>query len=443
MTQMSLPRTVPFRTAWILLIALACTNVLLILHSAVDLPYWDEWEVLLPDALPAGLTWDWLFARHNEHLVVTTKFLVWLLYKLNGWNLVSHVALNLLTWLAMVAWVIRLGIKQPGNMDSGIPAAFSVFIFSTIFHENLYWAFQSAFHLCLFFFFIAVELLFDEKQSSRRILTGAAFAALSIFSMSFGPGSCAVLLLSWLFFKLVRFRAGRENSTRFLCQAAAVTIVIGGSLAGWVISLPETNQSSIIWPDRLSFWNFFTNQISWGFGIGTTSFLLGLLCFLIVILPPAIRFSEIRAGRSLEIAEYKLFTAIFGLLAAAAIFALGRSGGLLSASKFSRYAEVTAFLVPLSAIAWATVLNRLPLLRKRVLVGIWGLCFFAYSDDWQFRTYSNHGRDLKNNESCVRDYYAGKGPAICPALYPTGSIADRLDAARKLNLSFYRRLRSR
>ncbi|OFZ54581.1 MAG: hypothetical protein A2428_10625 [Bdellovibrionales bacterium RIFOXYC1_FULL_54_43] len=207
--------------------------------------------------------------------------------------------------------------------------------------------------------------------------------------------------------------------------------------------MPETNQSSIIWPDRLSFWNFFTNQISWGFGIGTTSFLLGLLCFLIVILPPAIRFSEIRAGRSLEIAEYKLFTAIFGLLAAAAIFALGRSGGLLSASKFSRYAEVTAFLVPLSAIAWATVLNRLPLLRKRVLVGIWGLCFFAYSDDWQFRTYSNHGRDLKNNESCVRDYYAGKGPAICPALYPTGSIADRLDAARKLNLSFYRRLRSR
>jgi hypothetical protein len=40
---------------------------------------------------------------------------------------------------------------------------------------------------------------------------------------------------------------------------------------------------------------------------------------------------------------------------------------------------------------------------------------------------------------CVARYYAGKGSANCPSLYPF-PLADKLDEAKRMNVSFYRSL---
>jgi len=82
-------------------------NIALIGYYAVDVPWWDEWEMFTPGALPAGLSWNWLVARHNEHLIATSKFLVWLLYHLNGWNVAFHIILNFLIYSAILVWLFR------------------------------------------------------------------------------------------------------------------------------------------------------------------------------------------------------------------------------------------------------------------------------------------------------------------------------------------------
>ena len=40
-----------------------------ILHHAVDVPFRDEWELLRPNGLPAGLSLSWLWEQQNEHRI--------------------------------------------------------------------------------------------------------------------------------------------------------------------------------------------------------------------------------------------------------------------------------------------------------------------------------------------------------------------------------------
>ena len=73
---------------------------------AVDLPYYDEWAFLHPDNaeyLTGGLDAGWLFQRHNEHLIPLTRLQIWLLYRLNGWDVASQQRMNLVLFAAVMA----------------------------------------------------------------------------------------------------------------------------------------------------------------------------------------------------------------------------------------------------------------------------------------------------------------------------------------------------
>jgi hypothetical protein len=65
---------------------------------AVNVPYWDEWDLFTPTQLPSGLSLRWLFAQHNEHRLVTTRLLIWILYRLDGWNVATHQLVNIVVY---------------------------------------------------------------------------------------------------------------------------------------------------------------------------------------------------------------------------------------------------------------------------------------------------------------------------------------------------------
>jgi hypothetical protein len=64
------------------------------LEYAVDVPFEGEWASFEPSQLPSGLSLGGLIVQHNEHHLVTTRLLIWLQYRLNGWNLAVHQIFN-------------------------------------------------------------------------------------------------------------------------------------------------------------------------------------------------------------------------------------------------------------------------------------------------------------------------------------------------------------
>jgi hypothetical protein len=82
----------------------------LIWKYAVDVPYEDEWASFEPNQLPSGLSLGGLVVQHNEHRLVTTRLLVWLQYRLNGWNLAIHQIVNFVFYgliLLAIVWLAR------------------------------------------------------------------------------------------------------------------------------------------------------------------------------------------------------------------------------------------------------------------------------------------------------------------------------------------------
>jgi len=424
-------------------------NIALIGYYAVDVPWWDEWEMFTPGALPAGLSWNWLVARHNEHLIATSKFLVWLLYHLNGWNVAFHIILNFLIYSAILVWLFRFAKMATPKLALPTLAWFVVFLLSTLPQENHFFAFQTCFHFVLLSFFLTVELLFFGPATLTRTAFGALSGVFCVFSMSVGPGMMGVLLPIYL----VRLWIARETrgtsgaSARFIdsrfLRSAIVVLPIAASVLYWYLSLPPKDHSLMTPPWRPEFWNFFLNHVSSGFAFGSMSLVWGVICLSVVLVPvvgPFVR--AVRKRTAPTATDWALLVLTGGLLACSALIALGRAryiAEVFNAPKASRYSELSIFLIPFAVMAWANFLGARARELKVLLVTLWVFCFFPFADLWKFKVYRNKSREHVAGTQCLRDYYLNGGSGNCPYLYPNGPIAVHLENARKLNASFYRR----
>ena len=64
----------------------------LVLRHGVNVPFWDQWELvgLLAAASDGTLTWAEIFRQHNEHRMVFPKIIMLALAALTGWNVVGE-----------------------------------------------------------------------------------------------------------------------------------------------------------------------------------------------------------------------------------------------------------------------------------------------------------------------------------------------------------------
>ena len=166
-------------------IFLFIANLFFILRYSIDIPFWDEWGFLIPNALSKDLNISWLFRQHNEHRIILTKLVGWILYRLFDWNLTYSIILNWFIFGALLGEV-ALFLPRFSEKEKLSILWFFPFLFSTLAYENHTWAFQSQFHFFLLFFILATRLLFQPKLTSGKILLGGMCCILSTFSFSAG-----------------------------------------------------------------------------------------------------------------------------------------------------------------------------------------------------------------------------------------------------------------
>src|SRR5579862_5981775 len=68
------------RACWIIACGFLALHFFVVMSHSVNVPFWDDWEVLKPGALDRDLNLSWLIAFHNSHRSILTHFTIWLLY---------------------------------------------------------------------------------------------------------------------------------------------------------------------------------------------------------------------------------------------------------------------------------------------------------------------------------------------------------------------------
>lgn len=426
------------RLAVLLCLGLYVIHFAILQGYAVNVPYWDEWDALDPNQLPAGFSLSWVFSQHNEHRIVTTRLFTWALYKLNGWNLITHQTINFLLYALLLFLIVCFARRFLPQLGSWIILVFMLFLLSPIAWENHFWGFQMQFHFSLLFFLAAVYFWYDERQRWSDIVLGSVMAVLAIYSISSGLISGLVGLSVFTLFKLLRLRSASntEIRKRELQQLLWVVGLVGGSIALWFVDYHSVARHPLhVLPYKKLFWMYFVNIVGLGFGLDVKEFLPNFF-FLLVVLTPILGGIWQERGR-LPNSSWAVYSAVAGILASLSVITIGRANFGVAQAKGSRYSEIAMILIPLTVMAWAIFLKDRKRVRVGMLLGLWLLCFLTFANNWsEFSEYEAHAKQRTRGVLCIEKYYAGQGDGNCPSLYPL-PLAEKLDEAKQLNISFY------
>jgi hypothetical protein len=429
------------------LIALICLafflfHLALIQRYAVNIPSGDDWGMLQPGR--PSLSLRWLFAQHNEHRIPLNKMFVWLQFQLNGWNYPIHLLLDFLIYGLILTVIWLFARKIAPQVPSWIVLSFILFLLSPVNWFNHFMADQSAAHFYLLFLFLGSYFLFDTRQRWLHLILGTAASVLTIYSFGAGFISILVLFLTFCVFKGLRlYSAGTNERRREVLQLLLSVGLVGGALLTWTIGFVKPPyHPPFTSPATRIFWAVFLNLISWGFAIEFISSAWGALCFLIVLTP--ILGQVWKSKGRLSGAQWAIFAIVLAILGNLAAISIGRAGfGVLAASKADRYVEIIMPLVPLSAINWALFLQGYEKEKRIVLAGLWIFCALTFSQTWDFAVYRKESILRKAGVECVKGYYEGRRPALCPTIVPeTYPLARILENGKTLNASFYRDIRA-
>ena len=106
---------------FLLLFAVFLTHMGYLAWYVVDIPIGDDWSFLEDDALPSGLTLDWLFKRHNEHIILWTKVQHWVFLKIFDWNISLIQLFNFLLYGALIASVLLVSQLISAKFSKWLP----------------------------------------------------------------------------------------------------------------------------------------------------------------------------------------------------------------------------------------------------------------------------------------------------------------------------------
>jgi hypothetical protein len=433
--QMSLPGL-----ALVVCVGLYLFHFSLIWKHAVDVPYEDEWASFESNQLPIGLSLGGLVAQHNEHRLATTRLLIWLQYRLNGWNLAIHQKANFIIYALILVAVYRLlASEQPSHVGLAV-LCFLVYLLSPINHKNHFMGYQSQIHFWLLFFFLACYFLFRDPQNWLDTGIGAGAAVLSMYSLAGGVVSGLVLLMMFGLLTAVRVRSCKDSEryAAYFFHAGVVLALMGGAAVFWLSAYSKPSyHPALVWPYELKFWSHFLNIVALGFGFDRMSNMLGVFCLLVVLLPMVGSISEYKWN--LSIGLWRSLTLTLAVLGVLASVSLGRAGFGIEQAKESRNFELAMPLLPLSVVHWSVLLQKRKSLMVAAITGLWVVFFFAFFDNWQqFKYYKREAIRRQIGLKCLKAYYEHKGDGNCPTIFPVPLPARLLQQAKALNVSFYR-----
>ena len=164
----------------------------MILTYGVNIPFFDDWAFvdMIDKYLTGTLTFQDLWAQHNEHRPVTMKVVTLASASLTNWNLVSMMMFSafvaFLTFV-LVTFQIRKTFRILEFGGYGLLIIFSSLMLSGLSqYENWTWAIASHWFLVNFFAVSAFFLLSSPSSGMPGLLLAGICAVLSFMSMAHG-----------------------------------------------------------------------------------------------------------------------------------------------------------------------------------------------------------------------------------------------------------------
>ena len=230
------------RTLIAALFLMVFASKLVLLNAfASPLPFWDQWDAeaanLYKPYLDGSLSWQALFASHNEHRIIIPRLLALVLFELAGqWDPVLQMIVNAALHAAFAAAMFGFLIRV---VDQGRYMALFAFTATTfiipIGWENMMSGFQSQFYFLLLFSLSSLYLFVSARAFSRQWALGLAMSILAYFSMSSGALTVAAAVPVLVFQIVVGVRARRPAefvSIAVLATIAAVMIALVTEVVG-------------------------------------------------------------------------------------------------------------------------------------------------------------------------------------------------------------------
>ena len=164
-------------------------------RHAVDVPYWDEWELVpLLEKVRAGtLEVSDLWSQHNEHRVLLPRVVLLALASLSRWNLRYELYLNIAVALVSLAGLLLLltrSVDRRWVPWSGI--AVSLMTFSMVQWESWTWGWQLSFFLNGLGVTMAAVALAYWPEGRWAIVLASAGGLIAALSLASG------IVLLWL-----------------------------------------------------------------------------------------------------------------------------------------------------------------------------------------------------------------------------------------------------
>lgn len=404
-----------------------------VLHTAVDIPFSDDWDLFRPDGFASGFSLRWLLAFNNEHRIATTKLLQWISFRTAGYNLVHQVAVNFALWTLLILLIAGIVARICPGLPRSALVGFSLFLLSPVNWESHSWALAGAqSHLSMILLFTGGYLLFHPRQS--RGTSGGAVVALLLGTYSSAAGLVGSVTLLALFapWKAQRLRvgadAGGDGRPQMVLTSGAVLIGVAAWL--WGYQTPAHHPPPAL-PTTALFWSGLVELV--GYGLGGHGAVMGMVGLVFMLAPVAEHLWTTRGRMSPRHAQ--LLALVLATLAILASISMGRAPmGVTSFT--SRFTEYVLVLIPLTAAVWWLHLEQSGR-RGAYLLATWCLLAVAFGQSWHYADYARAMLTRQQGVACVRSYYQGTGSGDCRMLYPR-PIPDRLDRARQLGVSFQR-----
>lgn len=392
-------------------------NLYQVWTNAVDLPYWDEWDTYLSSCvLKDKLDINWLFSHWNEHKIVFTKFLTWLQYRIDGWNIAHQIKFNFFIQIASLAVLYKL-LRSTAKSFALLPLFFIPY-FSDIIYENALWGFQSQFYIMTLFCFLAIYFGYVKESNIKNNILFTFFTICAMFSQTFAAG--IALIIPYIIKE-------RRNLKYILCSL----IPLLGAFAVFFTGKIDVQVSHLYFPNTLTFWYYFSHTIFksiTGISIAKNAelfiilFLLALYTYLLFI------------KNKLDDKKYQIYTALIFLACTfLSAITVGRAeyGYIIS----PRYYNVTLFLIPvISVMLYNYKKYRYVSVYLLILIMTFYNCF----------SFNDYKISAENRLFALKilELYKGQKSFIIGTIYPD-NLNDKIDNAKVLNISFIRKINAK